>query len=152
MRDLAVDVVGLLLDIVSKYQGYSRQYEHDTIASLEGLKKHLGSGDAVPALTSLVDILNAKIPTSDMWTFLESLVDGLLDSFATSSSGLSLIMCILLKVCNQLDNNWPFGWFDFYRFPFISINFTQLTQFYSLNYINLNWLTWFDQLDVIYFD
>ena len=45
VRDLAVDCLGLILDIISKYLGYSREYEKPSIEKLESLKIDLGSAD-----------------------------------------------------------------------------------------------------------
>ena len=98
VRDLAIDAVGLVLDIVAKYQGYSSSYEQDTVATLDGLKAHLGSVDLQGPLESIATILNSKIAPSDLWSFLEALTDGLLDTLPSSSSGLSLLLCIILKV------------------------------------------------------
>ena len=102
VRDLAVDTVGLVLDIVAKYQGYIHSYEQDTVATLDRMKAHLGSVDLREPLEVIAAILNSKIPPSDLWPFLESLTDGLLDMLPSSSSGLSLLMCIILQVFYHL--------------------------------------------------
>lgn len=98
VRDLAVDCLGLVLDIISKYMGYSRDYEKPTIDRLEALKTDLGSADPLAPLTELATILNTKTPPSDLWVFLESMANGLSDPFPSSCSGLSLVMCLVLKV------------------------------------------------------
>lgn len=98
VRDLAIDAVGLVLDIMAKYLGYSRSYEQETVATLDRLKVHLGSDDPQEPLETIATILHSKIAPSDLWSFLEAMTEGLLDTLPASSSGLSLLMCIILKV------------------------------------------------------
>lgn len=95
---MAVDCLGLILDSVSKYLGYSRDYEKSSIDKLESLKNDLGAADPTGPLSELANLLNSKTPTSDVWAFLESAASGLSDPFATSSSGVSFVMCLVLKV------------------------------------------------------
>lgn len=78
--------------------GYSRDFEKPTIERLEALKADLGSSDPSGSLNELATILIAKTPPSDLWVLLESMANGLADPFPSSSSGLSLVMCIVLKV------------------------------------------------------
>lgn len=98
VRDLAVDCLGLILEIISKYLGYSREYEKSSIEKLELLKAGLGSADPTPSLIELANLLNSKTPASDVWAFLESAACGLSDPLPTSSSGVSFVMCLVLKV------------------------------------------------------
>lgn len=98
VRDLAVDCLGLILEIISKYLGYSREYEKSSIEKLESLKAGLGSADPTPSLIELANLLNSKTPASDVWAFLESAACGLSDPLPTSSSGVSFVMCLVLKV------------------------------------------------------
>ncbi len=78
--------------------GYSHDYEKQTIQRLESLKVDLGSADPIGSITELANILNIKTPPSDLWMLLESMGNGLSDPFPSSSSGLSLTMCLILKV------------------------------------------------------
>ncbi len=98
VRDLAVDCLGLILEIISKYLGYSREYEKSSIEKLESLKAGLGSADPTQSLIELANLLNSKTPASDVWVFLESAACGLSDPLPTSSSGVSFVMCLVLKV------------------------------------------------------
>lgn len=93
-----MDCLGLILEIVSKYLGYSRDYEKPSIEKLESLKTDLGSADPTGPLAELAKLLNSKTHTSDVWAFLESAASGLSDPFPTSSSGVSFVMCLVLKV------------------------------------------------------
>lgn len=105
VRDLAIDCLGIVLEIVSKYLGYSRDYEKSSIEKLEALKNDLGSTDPTKSLTELANLLNAKTPTSDLWAFLESAASGLSDPFGTSSSCVSFVMCLILKVNHLITIN-----------------------------------------------
>lgn len=98
MRDLAIDCMALVLNVISKYLGYSKEYEKNSIEKLESLKTDLGSADPTASLVELANLLNSKTPTSDVWAFLESAASGLSDPFATSSSGVSFVICSMLKV------------------------------------------------------
>lgn len=102
VRDLAVDCLGLILETISKYLGYSPDYEKTSIVKLEALKNDLGATDPTAALNGLADLLNVKTPTSDLWSFLESAASGLNDPFASSSSGVSFVICLILKVRKRL--------------------------------------------------
>ena len=83
---------------MSKYLGYSRDYEKATAEKLDSLKKDLSLADPSAPLTELANLLSAKTPPSDLWAFLESMAVGLADPFQNSSSGMSLVMCLILKV------------------------------------------------------
>lgn len=98
VRDLAIDCLSLVLNIISKYLGYSGEYEKNSLEKLESLKTDLGSADPTAPLIELANLLNSKTPTSDVWAFLESAASGLNDPFATSSSGVSFVICLVLKV------------------------------------------------------
>lgn len=95
---MAIDCLSLVLNIISKYLGYSGEYEKNSLEKLESLKTDLGSADPTAPLIELVNLLNSKTPTSDVWAFLESAASGLNDPFATSSSGVSFVICLVLKV------------------------------------------------------
>lgn len=114
VRDLAVDCLGIILDIISKYLGYSRDYEKPSVDKLDILKHDLGSIDPIAPLTELANLLNTKTPTGDLWAFLESAACGLSDPFDTSSSGVSFVMCFVLKVPT------PYGAIKFFK---LKLNF-----------------------------
>lgn len=92
------------------YVGYSPDYEKQTVEKLESLKKELGSADPASPLNILAGIVNYKTSPSDLWSLLESMTLGLNDPFPTSSAGVSLVMCLILKVIST-DlfhlNNYP---------------------------------------------
>lgn len=98
VRDLAIDCLCLILEIISMYVGYSSDYEKETVEKLQALKDDLGSADPASSLNVLAGIINYKTPPSDLWSLLESMTIGLSDPFPTSSYGLSLVMCLILKV------------------------------------------------------
>ena len=98
VRELAVDSVGLILQIISKYLGYSDDYERNTLNTLEGLKAHLGSPEPIESLNTLAAILNSKTASSDLWSFVEFVVAELIDPFSSSSCGVSVILTVILKV------------------------------------------------------
>lgn len=71
------------------------------MASLQALKSKLGSshaGERRDALDALTAILNAKTPSGDVWSFVESIVAALTDPFSSSSLGTSMILSCILKV------------------------------------------------------
>ena len=80
------------------YVGYSPDYEKQTAEKLEALKDNLGLADPTSSLNVLANIINNKTPPNDLWGLLESMAQGLKDPFTTSSAGLSLVLCFLLKV------------------------------------------------------
>ena len=65
---------------------------------LESFKADLGSTDPTATLTELSTLLNSKIPSSDVWAFLESAALGLGDPFTASSIGVSFVICLVVKV------------------------------------------------------
>lgn len=80
------------------YVGYSPDYEKQTAEKLEALKDNLGLADPASSLNVLADIIHHKTPPNDLWGLLESMAQGLKDPFPSSSAGLSLVICFILKV------------------------------------------------------
>lgn len=101
IRLVAVECVRLVLCIAARYEGHMSDYNNEIGNLLIALKTDLASSDpkVLYGVTSdIAKVIASYLPQFQLMHFTESMLDGLLDHEASSSSGTSVTLHVFLKL------------------------------------------------------